>query len=452
MTMEASTPAKVNSELTNQFRGAKFDNILKCIHCGLCLDNCPTYRELADEKDSPRGRLYLMRGLWEGELDLNPDVIAPLDRCLDCRACESVCPSGVPYGELLEKTRGILMDHRKQSFKERLARAFLLKGLFRSTSALATTSQLLRLYTWTGIPKLITGSFISRLLPRKFVFSQHLLPNFSGKSFKKRHADVLHAPTRTETPKERVGLFSGCILDVSEAEIHEASLTLLRAARYEVVVPGDQGCCGALHVHNGERNTARELAEKHRNAFEPRKLDRIVTNAAGCGAQLKELHHLFPEAPENEIGRWKELENKTIDLLELIASETKVLGQLNWSSEPVTVIYDAPCHLMHAQGVDANPRRLIGSRSGVKLVPLPESHWCCGSAGIYNLVQPELAGSVLQRKIDSIHETIKAHPETRILLTANPGCLYQIRAGINQAGIPLEVMHSAVFLAGRLKT
>ena len=150
--MESPATERVTSELTEQFRRAKFDNILKCVHCGLCLDNCPTYRELGDEKDSPRGRLYLMRGLWEGELELNQDVIAPLDRCLDCRACESVCPSGVPYGELLEKTRGILLEHRKQSVKEKLARALLLKGLFRSTAALATASQLLRIYCWTGIP------------------------------------------------------------------------------------------------------------------------------------------------------------------------------------------------------------------------------------------------------------------------------------------------------------
>ena len=247
-------------------------------------------------------------------------------------------------------------------------------------------------------------------------------------------------------------MFSGCILDVSEAEIHEASLKLLRASGYEVVVPGDQGCCGALHVHSGDRKTARTLAEKHRNSFEPRKLDRVITNAAGCGAQLKELHHLFPEAPETEIVKWKELENRTIDLLELVASESESLDQQNWNTNEVSVFYDAPCHLMHAQGVDVNPRKLIGSRPGVKLVPLPESNWCCGSAGIYNLVQPELAGSVLQRKIDSIRDTLKKHPETKILLTANPGCLYQIRAGINQAGIPLEVMHPAVFLAGRLQS
>ena len=450
--METSATERVTSELTEQFRGAKFDNILKCVHCGLCLDNCPTYRELGDEKDSPRGRLYLMRGLWEGELELNQDVIAPLDRCLDCRACESVCPSGVPYGELLEKTRGILLDHRKQSVKEKLARGLLLKGLFRSTAALATASQLLRIYRWTGIPKLITQNFIGRILPKKFVFSQHLLPNFSGKSFKKKYADQLVEPTGGQTPKGRVGLFSGCILDVSEAEIHEASLKLLRASGYEVVVPGDQGCCGALHVHSGDRKTARTLAEKHRNSFEPRKLDRVITNAAGCGAQLKELHHLFPEAPETEIDKWKELENRTIDLLELVASESESLDQQNWNTNEVSVFYDAPCHLMHAQGVDVNPRKLIGSRPGVKLVPLPESNWCCGSAGIYNLVQPELAGSVLQRKIDSIRDTLKKHPETKILLTANPGCLYQIRAGINQAGIPLEVMHPAVFLAGRLQS
>ena len=447
--MAASTLLNENTEIRDRFRASSFENILKCVHCGLCLDNCPTYRELGDEKDSPRGRLYLMRGLWEGELGLEPEVIAPLDRCLDCRACESSCPSGVPYGELLEKTRGIILEKRTQSFKERLARTFLLKGLLRSTLAMVTVSQLMRLYRWTGLPRLLTRSPLKSILPRQFVFSQHLLPNFSGRSFKKRYSDQLFLPEGQASTRGRVGLFTGCILDVSETDIHEASIRLLRTAGFEVVVPGDQGCCGALHVHSGDRTTAQSLAHHNRKSFMPRKLDAIITNAAGCGAQLKEIHHLFPEADETEMESWKDMEARTIDLLELITPES--LSQASWCSEEITVFYDAPCHLMHAQGVDANPRQLIENLPGVKLVTLPESSWCCGSAGIYNLVQPDLAGSVLERKITSIRQTLEIYPESKILLTANPGCLYQIRAGVNQAGLPLKVMHSAVFLAGRLK-
>ena len=168
------------------FNEVEFDNILKCVHCGLCLDSCPTYRELADEKDSPRGRLYLMRGLWEGELELIPQVIDPLNRCIDCRACESACPSGVPFGELLEKTRGIILENKSQSIKEKISRMFILNGLFRSTGLMISASFFLKLYIASGLPKLITKTFIGRLFPESFVFKQHLLPKCSGEAFKRK--------------------------------------------------------------------------------------------------------------------------------------------------------------------------------------------------------------------------------------------------------------------------
>ncbi len=434
----------------NLFHSLEFKNILKCVHCGLCLDSCPTYRELDDEKDSPRGRLYLMRGLWEGELQLTREVAAPLGRCLDCRACESACPSGVPYGELLEKSRGVILETRRKSIKEWLARTMLLKGMFRSSTALAAVSQLIRLYRVTGIPWLLTQSPLSRIIPRKIVFSQHLMPEFSGRSFKRRYADQALPSLRPGETSGRVGLFTGCIMDVSETDIHESSIRLLRSAGYEVIVPGNQGCCGALHVHSGERNTARFLAVRNINAFAPRKLDAIITNAAGCGAQLKEYHLLFTaDNPDAELD-WRGFENRTFDLLEFIARDNSVPASMSWQEESEVVLYDAPCHLLHAQKVDANPRRLIGSLPGIRLVPLPDSSWCCGSAGVYNLVHAELAGSILKRKIASIRETLERHPEAKILLTANPGCLYQIRAGIRSEGLPLQVMHPAVFLAGRL--
>ena len=279
------------------FNEVEFDNILKCVHCGLCLDSCPTYRELADEKDSPRGRLYLMRGLWEGELELKPQVIDPLNRCIDCRACESACPSGVPFGELLEKTRGVILENKSQSIKEKISRMFILKGLFRSTGLMISASLFLKLYIASGLPKLITKTFIGRLFPESFVFKQHLLPNCSGESFKRKHADKMLSPLQVNDSKKtdeqiqqkilRVGMFSGCIMDVSEKAIHDSTLTLLRSIGCEVVIPGNQVCCGALHVHSGERKTAQEFAIKNLSAFEPRNLDAIITNAAGCGAQLK---------------------------------------------------------------------------------------------------------------------------------------------------------------------
>ncbi len=433
------------------FREAGFDNILKCVHCGLCLDNCPTYRELGDEKDSPRGRLYLMRGVWEGELDLTPEVTAPLSRCLDCRACETACPSGVPYGELLEKARGVIHDTQPQSLKERTLRSLLLKGLFRSTALLKAASKLLKLYAAFGLPQLITKTAFGRLFPKSFVFQQHLLPDCSGRSFKEQHADQELGPTHGAEPLGQVGLFSGCIMDVSEAAIHEATQKLLRAVGYTVVVPGNQGCCGALHVHSGDRNTARSLALDNLDAFENREFEAIVTNAAGCSAQLREYHHLFPQTDRRHARSWDSIEAKIVDVLELLSRHPQEIQRLNWEAEDEVVLYDAPCHLMHAQQVDDNPRALVNSLPGVTLVPLTESNWCCGSAGIYNLMHPDLSSAVLERKIVSVWKTLEAYPQARTLVTGNPGCLYQIRAGIRAAGLPLRVIHPAVYLAERLR-
>lgn len=442
------TESKTAKEL---FREAEFDNILKCVHCGLCLDNCPTYRELGDEKDSPRGRLYLMRGVWEGELDLTPEVTAPLSRCLDCRACETACPSGVPYGELLEKARGVIHDTQPQSLKERTLRSLLLKGLFRSTALLKTASKLLKLYAAFGLPQLITNTAFGKLFPRSFVFQQHLLPDCSGQSFKEKYADQELGPTHGAESLGRVGLFSGCIMDVSEVAIHEATQKLLRAVGYTVVVPGNQGCCGALHVHSGDRETARGLALNNLDAFGNREFEAIVTNAAGCSAQLREYHHLFPKADNHHSRNWQAVEAKIVDVLELLSRHPQEIQRLNWETEDEVVLYDAPCHLMHAQQVDDNPRALVNSLPGVMLVPLTESNWCCGSAGIYNLMHPDLSSAVLERKIVSVRKTREAYPQARTLVTGNPGCLYQIRAGIRAAGLPLRVIHPAVYLAERLR-
>ena len=448
------------------FRQADFDNILKCVHCGLCLDSCPTYRELSDEKDSPRGRLYLMRGLWEGELELESAVIDPLNRCLDCRACESACPSGVPYGELLEKTRGIILENTQQSLKERLLRFFFFIGLFRSTNLLITTSWFLKIYVASGLPKLITNTFLTKILPQTFVFRQYLLPECSGVSFKRKHADEIIPPLLSGEKKEntqirqvslRVGMFSGCIMDVSEAVIHESTLTILRHIGCEVVVPGNQSCCGALHVHSGDRVTARELALKNITAFENRQLDAIITNAAGCGAQLQEYHYLFTGATTETqkegktAADWNNFKNKVIDILEFLSAYPDLLATLPWCKDEDTVLYDAPCHLMHAQKVDLNPRKLLSSLPGVKLVVLEESNWCCGSAGIYNLVQPELSAAILSRKTASILQTLAENPNTSTIVTANPGCLYQIRAGIRSNKIDLRIIHPVVYLGERLR-
>lgn len=433
------------------FAKVEFEGILSCVHCGLCLDVCPTYRELGMEQDSPRGRLFLMRGLWQNELALNQDVIAPLSRCLDCRACETACPSGVHYGELLEKTRGIIQENHPQSFLEKLLRAVFLKRVLASTAILEVMGILLKFYMTLNLPKLITQTFFRKILPKNIVASQYMLPKFSGSSFKFKYAPQGRlAPTHQQTIQHRVGFFTGCILDVSESETHEATLKLLRAAGCEVTVPKAQNCCGALHVHSGDRRTAKTLAQENLAAFGMTEWDALITNSAGCSAQLKEYHHLFSkqETPARE--DWQAFENKIVDILEFLSRLPDFVEKLSWSNNEETVLYDAPCHLKHAQGIDKNPQRLLNSLPGVTLVPLTESDWCCGSAGIYNLLKPDLASAILARKLDSIEQTMQLAPKAQILVTGNPGCLFQIRSGIQARQLPLRIIHPVVYMAERL--
>lgn len=428
-----------------------FDNILTCVHCGLCQDVCPTYRELGTEQDSPRGRLYLMRGLWENKLELTPEVVEPLSRCLDCRACETACPSKVPYGELLEKTRGVIHENKVQGIQEKWLREILLKRLLTNTGALLWTSRLMQVVTRLKIPQLITKTPLSKVLPPFIVDSQKLLPDFAGKSFKWEHADHSpYGPLKGIEKRARVGFFSGCIMDVAESSVHEATLKLLRAAGCEVVIPKNQSCCGALHVHSGDRETARNLAEKNLLAFGEEKLDAIITNAAGCGAQLKEYHHLFSKDDPRQ-QEWHALEQKMVDIMEYLSQVPELVEKLSWKTVEDTVLYDAPCHLQHAQGINANPQALLNRLPGVSLVPLHESDWCCGSAGIYNLLQPDLSSSVLSRKVDAVQKTLTKNPQAQTIVTGNPGCLFQIRGGVQSEDIPLRVIHPITYLAERLE-
>lgn len=441
-----TAPSQPRSPL---FAHVEFDGILSCVHCGLCSDVCPTYRELGTEQDSPRGRLFLMRGLWQGDLALNQEVIAPLSRCLDCRACETACPSGVHYGELLEKTRGVIQENRPQNFLEKLLREIFLKRVLTSTALLQGFSVVLKLYITLKLPRLLTQTFIKNFLPKFLVASQYMLPQFSGKSFKLKYSPKGKLPPMGQKKtRYRVGFFTGCILDVSESETHEATLTLLRAAGCEVTVPKTQNCCGALHVHSGDRTTSKILAQENLLAFGGQDWDAIVTNSAGCSAQLKEYHHLFSknESPKG----CQTFEEKVIDILEFLSKIPDFVEALSWREEEETILYDAPCHLKHAQGVDANPRDLLNRLPGVSLVALTESDWCCGSAGIYNLLKPELAGAILERKLDSMEETMKQAPKAHTIVTGNPGCLFQIRSGILRRNLPLRIVHPAVYMAERL--
>ena len=420
------------------YKDMPFDSILSCVHCGLCLDACPTYAELGTEQDSPRGRLYLMRGLWEGELEAVPEVLAPLDRCIDCRACESACPAGVPYGELIEKTRGAQRAVAKPGLPERLLRGLVLNRILASTSGLVWLSRLTRMAEMLALDKLSQP-----LLPPFLRRAHSLRPTFGKGSFKLERSGT-HAAAKPDAP--RVALFTGCIMDVAEQQIHEATLQLLRLAGLEVVIPRDQGCCGALHVHNGERVRARQLAEANLTALAD--VDAVVVNAAGCGAQLKEYHHLFAETGVAD-PRFHQLAGKVVDLLDYLSRIDGFADHFDAGGQ--TVLYDAPCHLQHAQRIESGPRSLLAAVPGLQLAPLSQADRCCGAGGIYNLLQADLADAVLDRKLDDIELSMKRQPDARTLLTANPGCLLQIRHGIRRRGLALEVLHPADWLVRNLR-
>ncbi len=432
------------------YKGVPFENILACVHCGLCLDACPTYRALGVEQDSPRGRLYLMRGLWEGALAPTDEVTAPLDRCLDCRACEPACPSGVPYGELLEKTRGVILAERKPLILNRILRRMVFRSLLPSGARLAFVSMLARFFSkWFlkhGEPRWLFRPLRRTRLGRAF----SLMPRFSGRSFKQAFAQSA-GPDNPNLAK-RVALFTGCVMDVAEEEIQRATVKLLRAAGCEVVIPPSQVCCGALHVHSGERAIARQLAQCNGTLFQDGSLAAVVTNSAGCGAQLKECHHLFSDAGAAHPHQpdWSALAAKVVDILVFLQQEPEFVTSQRWREEPVSAIYDAPCHLIHAQRADGPARALLAGLPGVRLISPREAAYCCGAAGIYNLSQPELSERVLAAKMDDIEATLDRYPEARLLLTGNPGCLFQLRHGVRRRGLPLEVMHPAVFVAERL--
>ncbi len=423
------------------FDGVDFDDVLKCVHCGLCNESCPTYGALSSEQDSPRGRLYLMRGLWQGDLALDRSTAAALSRCLDCRACETACPSSVPYGSILERARGAIGARLKPGLRQRLAIGALL-GVFGSRFRLRVAAWLGWLARRVGLTRSLAWGWAGRLAPAALRRASRLTPRFEPGSFQKRIGGEPAAPLDGQEPMRRVALFAGCVLDVAETEIHRAARLMLRAAGCQVVVPRGQACCGALHVHAGALDAGRALARRNLAAFAAVEVDAIAVDSAGCGAALKDYGRLLGEGGRSVAA-------KTADIMSILA-ELDAGRRLRWRSEPMTALYDAPCHLRHAQGVDAPPRDLLQALPGLTLAPLREADRCCGAAGVYNLQHADLADRILDRKLDDIEATLARHPNAQVLLTGNPGCLFQLRYGLEKRGLPLRVMHPVALMAERL--
>ena len=400
------------------------EGILDCVHCGICLPQCPSYRVLEQEMDSPRGRVYLMRAVADGRMGLTPNFVTHMDRCLGCRACETACPAGVPFGRLLEEVRGQIERRVRRPLSRRLLGRLIL-GVFPDRGRLRRVIGLLRLYQRSGLQALVRATGLLRPFPR-LAAMERLLPAAGAPPAEARPREIAPAGILRGT----VALLEGCVQALLFPGVNRASASLLARVGYRVLIPAGQGCCGALHLHWGDRETARRLARLNLEAFAG--ADWVVTNAAGCGTALRDYGYLLgDEASAALAGRVR-------DVSELLAAHPPEPRH----SLRLTVTYHEPCHLAHGQRVREAPRALLRSIPGLTLVELPESDLCCGSAGVYNLMEPEIAGRLLERKLDRIAGTGAA-----VVATGNPGCLLQLRMGLAARGLPVRAYHPVELLA-----
>jgi glycolate oxidase iron-sulfur subunit len=406
-----------------------YDELLACVHCGFCLPTCPTYAELGQEPDSPRGRIYLIKALADGRIELTDSVTEHLSRCLDCRACESACPAGVRYGHLIEAAKAEIERQRPGPAPRRLLRAVVFARLLGSPRALRLLAAALRLYQRGGLQRLVRASGLLRLLPASLAASEALLPPLPPASA----GGALPARVAPQgPPRGRVAFLHGCVQDAVFRADNEATLRLLARQGLEVTIPRAQRCCGALHAHAGALEPARALARENIAAFEAAGADTVVVNAAGCGAHLKGYGHLFRDDPA-WAARAQAFASTVADVTEVLA-RAPLRGPLG--PLPLRIAYHDPCHLAHGQQVRTAPRALLAAVPGLTVVPLAESEMCCGSAGIYNLTEPELAQRLLARKIGHLEAT-----GAEAVVTANPGCILQLAAGLRQRGRPMAVLH-----------
>ncbi len=401
------------------------DGLRACVHCGICLPQCPTYLVLGEEMDSPRGRIYLMRAAAEGRAELTPALARHLDLCLGCRACETACPSGVPFGTLLEATRGQLERRGVRAPATGHRTLDVLLAWFPRPRRLAPMIHALRFYQRSGLQRLVRSGNV--LAPfGKLQRLEALLPRLPAAG--SQLPELI--PARGKR-RGRAGLLTGCVQRFFYPDVNRDTARCLSAAGYDVVVPREQECCGALHLHAGRLGEFRRMAGLLMTAFD-RDLDVVVANAAGCGSALKEYGHWVSEgAAFSKLVR---------DVSEVLVESDLPLRELRES-----VTYHDACHLAHGQRIRSEPRELLKRIPGLTLMELGDSELCCGSAGVYNLLEPEIAAELGRRKVERIRET-----GARIVATGNPGCLMQIAQHCRAHGLDTEVVHPVSLLARAL--
>lgn len=403
-----------------------------CVHCGFCLPACPTYILWGEEMDSPRGRIYMMAKASQGEASLNQLFAEHMDNCLGCMSCMTACPSGVQYDKLIEDTRFQVERHIPRSFGESIFRKTLF-AIFPYPVRLRALAIPLLVYQRIGLDKFVHASGLIKLLPKRLAAMTSLLPTVPDSAFHRLPAETQPTPASMTPPESlaanpiRVGMLAGCVQQVFFQHVNEATLRVLTAEGYEVAIPRQQECCGALMVHCGAEEAALSRARRMIRLFEETKVDYIVVNAAGCGSTVKDYGHLLRDDPE-----WAErariFSSKCRDISEILCSKSP--RQLR-KPLPLRVAYQDACHLRHAQGIYEQPRSLLRQIPQLDVVEIAEPNLCCGSAGVYNLLHPEPANELGARKVGNLLAA-----KAQVLVSANPGCLLQIQAGLRQRGLP----------------
>lgn len=422
---------------SSHLKNLDYSLLQQCMHCGLCLPTCPTYDATKNERNSPRGRIALMRAIADDRLAPTKTFADEMYFCLGCLACMTACPAGVNYAELFEHARAEAESSGAlTSPKRNLIRKLTLAWLFLDLRRLRWLGRLLRFYQWSGVQNFLRRSGLFRLLPARLGELESMTPQIQPK-FSHQLIPVVTSP---EGPRRyRVALLTGCAQDLVFSDVNRDTAEVLARHGCEVFTPSDQSCCGSLHAHNGEWGLAQRLARQMIDQFPPAEFDAIITNAAGCGSHLKHFAKLLEGDPayHPRAVAWDAKVKDIHEWLVEIGLKTPPV-----SPPPQTVTYHEACHLCHGQKITAQPRLLLRSIPNLKVVELAESTWCCGSAGIYNLIQPEMANDLLARKLEKIRAT-----GAPIVATANPGCLLQILNGARREQLPIRVVHPITLAA-----
>jgi glycolate oxidase iron-sulfur subunit len=424
----------------NLLKSLDYSVLQQCMHCGLCLPTCPTYLETGKERNSPRGRISLMRTVADGGMDVTQGFADEMSYCLGCLACTTACPAGVDYGTLFETARGEVERSRVVATPSRsLLRLVTLRFLLFRPWALHLQGRLLRFYEVSGIRRLLRKSGFFSLLPKRIgELERQAIP--IRREFSDQIIETVERPAGKAS--HRVAVLTGCIQDIAFSDVNRATVDVLLANGCEVVTPRSQSCCGSLHVHNGDLETARALARRQLDAINPGDYDAIISNSAGCGSHLKNYGHFLHDDPvyAERATAWSA---KIRDISEwLVETGFRHPAPPREGAAPVVLTYHEACHLCHGQKITAQPREILRSLPGMELRECPEATLCCGSAGIYSLTQPQTSNWLMERKVGHIRST-----GASVVATANPGCQLQIQRGFSSSNENKRVVHPVVLLA-----